>query len=81
MVISGFKIICYGDSNVKRHKRKLFEILPQTKFILSYDLEEMKEKLHVIQEEKFGALLIHQLTNDVEKICQKNWSDEDKKWN
>ena len=79
MVISGFKIICYGDSNVKRHKRKLFEILPQTKFILSYDLEEMKEKLHVIQEEKFGALLIHQLTNDVEKICQKNWSDNDKK--
>ena len=41
----------------------------------------MKEKLHVIQEEKFGALLIYQLTNDVEKICQKNWSDEDKKWN
>ena len=39
----------------------------------------MEEKIHEIKKEKFDALLIHQLTNDVEKICQSEWSDNDKK--
>ena len=78
-VISDLKIICYGDSNLRRHEEKLFEILPHTKFIPCYNLEEMKEKIHEIKKENFDALLIHQLTNDVEKICQSEWSDNDKK--
>ena len=39
----------------------------------------MKEKIHEIKKENFDAVLIHQLTNDVEKICQSEWSDNDKK--
>ena len=44
-----------------------------------YNLEEMKGKIHEIKKENFDALLIHQLTNDVEKICQSQKSDNDKK--
>ena len=39
----------------------------------------MEKKIHVIQEEYFDGLLIHNLTNDVQYICQKYLSNDDKK--
>ena len=39
----------------------------------------MLEKISVIQEEYYVICIIHLLTNDVEKVCQKDWSYVDKK--
>ena len=78
-IISGYKIICFGDSNTKRHRDELFEILPETKLFICYYLEEIVEKMPVIQEDYYVTCIIHILTNDVKNVCQKAWSDDDKK--
>ena len=39
----------------------------------------MKKKIHDIKKENFTVLLIHQLTNDVEKFCHSEWSNNNKK--
>ena len=39
----------------------------------------MMEKISVIQEDYHHSCIIHILTNDVANICQKQWSDDDKK--
>ena len=39
----------------------------------------MEKKIHLIQEENYDGLLIHNLTNDIQNICQKYCSNDDKK--
>ena len=39
----------------------------------------MEKKIDLIQEENYDGLLIHNLTNDIQNICQKYWSNDDKK--
>ena len=39
----------------------------------------MEKRLHLIQEKYLDGLLIHNLTNDVQNICQKYCSNDDKK--
>ena len=72
------KIICLGDSNTKRHKERLLEILPGTEHIICYKLEELLGKISVIQEDYHLSCIIHILTNDVANICQKYGSEDDK---
>ena len=72
------KIICLGDSNTKRNKRRLLEILPDTELITCYTLEEVLEKIPMIQEDYRLICIIHVLTNDVANICQKYGSEDDK---
>ena len=49
------KIICIGDVNTMRHIDKLYEILPNTKYIECYTFEELEKKIHMVQEEYFDG--------------------------
>ena len=70
-VITALKIICFGDSNVKRH-RDLLEngILSknETTFVLTYTIDSLKENLFCITGEE-DYIIIHILTNDIKYIC------------
>ena len=74
------EIICFGDSNVKRHLDLLHSgILSKCKYVLTYNFDELKENIFEI----FTAdvVIIHLLTNDSKYICHdQSWkSDSEKK--
>ena len=74
------EIICFGDSNVKRHQDLLHSgILSKCKYVLTYNFDELKENIFEI----FTAdiVIIHLLTNDSKYICHdQSWkSDSEKK--
>ena len=74
------EIICFGDSNIKRHQNLLHSgILSKCKYVLTYNFDELKENIFEI----FTAdvVIIHLLTNDSKYICHdQSWkSDSEKK--
>ena len=76
------KITCFGDSNVKRHQDLLqYGILSESTYILTYNIDELKESLFEIGEE--NLVIIHIMTNDVKYICHDQFwiwkSDSEKK--
>ena len=70
------EIICFGDSNVKRHQDLLHSgILSKCKYVLTYNFDELKENIFEI----FTAdvVIIHLLTNDTKYICHdQNWKSD-----
>ena len=61
------KIICIGDVNTMRHIDKLYEILPNTKYIECYTLEELEKKMNMpmisnsfLENARIVAQLLHQ---------------------
>ena len=66
------------ELNIRRHKKRLLEILLESEPIICYALEELLEKMSVIQGDYHLSCIIHILTNDGANICQKHWSDDKK---
>ena len=67
--------ICFGDSNVIRNKEKLKHgLLSACKVIPAYNFEQLKNKLHLIDEE--DTIILHVLTNDIADICQQYYKSD-----
>ena len=62
------KSICLGTSNIRRHVPTLKKNFPGCKFVLTYTLDELENKIHLIQDE--NDVMIHVLNNDVKNLCK-----------
>ena len=51
----------------------MLQELPNCQFVLTYKLEDLKKKIHMLYDGIFDNVFIHILTNDISKIvCQEN---------
>ena len=69
--ITALKIMCFGDSNVKRHQDIFhYGVLSEaeTTFVETYTFDNLKENIYVITGEE-DYLIIHVLTNNIKYIC------------
>ena len=74
-MIPDLNAICFGDSNAVNNQEQLKHgILSGCKFIPTYYLDQVKNKLHLIGEE--DIVIIHVGTNDIAKICQQYFKSD-----
>ena len=69
--ITALKIMCFGDSNVKRHQDIFhYGVLAEaeTTFVETYTFDNLKENIFVITGEE-DYIIIHVLTNNIKYIC------------
>ena len=72
-MFAGLKKRCLGASNINRNKTLLHQELSNCEFTLTYTYEDLKKEIHLIYEEMFDIIIIHNLTNVISHICQPKW--------
>ena len=74
-IFADLNAICFGDSNVIRNKEKLKHgLLSACKVIPAYNFEQLKNKIHLLDEE--DTIILHVLTNDIKDICQQDYKSD-----